>query len=100
MDLRDLFVAAVALVLGGMMLYTAIVGQGWCFQMKIARIIEETRGRQQARTFIGSIGTLVMLLGLYLLLAPIIASSIFQSTDFESPTDRRPNGTMSFAKAD
>ena len=41
MELRDLFVAAVALTLGGMMLYTAALNEGWCFQMKVARMIED-----------------------------------------------------------
>ncbi len=44
MEIRDLFVAIVALILGGMMLHAAILDQGWCFRMSIARRIDEAMG--------------------------------------------------------
>jgi len=75
MELRDLFVASVAMTIGGMMVYTSILNEGWCFQMKVARVIAETKGREQARTFIGGVGTFMLLLGLYILIVPLIASS-------------------------
>lgn len=78
MDLRDLFVASVAIILGGMMLYSAIVNQGWCFEMKVARVVAESQGREKARTLIGSVGTFLLLVGLYLLLAPSILVSLMQ----------------------
>ena len=79
MELRDVFVASVALTIGGMMVYTSVLNEGWCFQMKIARVIEESKGRDKARTFIGAIGSLMMLLGLYILITPWLASNWFQS---------------------
>jgi len=100
MELRDLFVATVAVVLGGMMLYAAILDQGWCFQMRIARKIDETMGREQARTFIGSVGTLLLLLGLYLVFAPLVATTMFQSTDIDRPPSDQQIGTMNLADAD
>lgn len=75
MELRDLFVASVAMTIGGMMLYTSILNEGWCFQMKVARVIAETKGRAKARTFIGGVGAFMLLLGLYILVVPLIASS-------------------------
>jgi len=80
MEIRDLFVATVAITIGVIMLHASIWNQGWCFQMKVARVIEESKGRESARTFIGTVGTTMMLLGFYLLLAPWIASQLFQST--------------------
>ena len=75
MELRDLFVATVAMTIGSMMIYTSILNEGWCFQMKVARVIAETKGRDKARTFIGGVGTFMLLLGLYILIAPLTASS-------------------------
>jgi len=63
------------MTIGGMMIYTSILNEGWCFQLKVARVIAETKGRDQARTFIGGLGTFVLLLGLYILIVPLIASS-------------------------
>ena len=100
MELRDLFVAAVALTLGGMMLYTAALNEGWCFQMKVARIIEKSMGRAKARTFVGSVGTLMVILGLYLLLAPVIAAKIFQTMDNRHANDREVLGKMSLVDAE
>lgn len=81
MDLRDFFVASVAITIGAMMIYTALLNEGWCFQMKIARVIEESRGRGKARSFIGTVGAAMLLLGLYILLAPWIASQWLQSSE-------------------
>jgi hypothetical protein len=100
MEIRDLFVAAVAFVLGGMMLHAAILDQGWCFQMLIARKIEETMGRVQARTFIGSVGTLLLFIGLYLVFAPVIASAMFQSTKVELRNSELGNNALTLAEAD
>lgn len=83
MELRDLFVATVALVLGCMMLTTSILNDGWFFQMKIARAIAASKGRAQARTFLGSVGALMVLLGLYLIVAPY-AMTFFQANENRS----------------
>ena len=88
MELRDLFVATVAMTIGGMMVYTSILNEGWCFQMKVARVIAETKGRENARTFIGAVGTIMLLLGLYIVLVPLIASNWLnwdQSRGFRTP---------------
>jgi hypothetical protein len=99
MEIRDLFVAAVALTIGGIMIYAAILNEGWCFQMKIARAIAESKGRDKARSFIGSVGSLMVLIGLYLLLAPL-AFSILQHADDRARVQSHPAGTMSFAESD
>ena len=100
MELRDLLVATVAISLGGMMLYAAALNEGWCFQMKVARLIEESRGRDKSRTVVGSVGTLMIVLGLYLLLAPIIATNFLQNMDNRNAQHARDIGTMNFADAD
>lgn len=101
MELRDLFVATVSLVLGGMMLYAAILDQGWCFQMTLARKIDETMGREKARTFIGSVGALLLLIGLYLIAAPLLAASLLQPTDIENrPSDPRIGPAFDLAEVD
>ena len=99
MELRDLFVATVALVLGCMMLYTSIFNEGWCFQMKIARVIAESKGRTQARTFIGSVGALMVTMGLYLILAPF-ALTLFQSNNDQTSSNSSTAGSMQFAEGD
>ena len=85
MDLRDLFVATVAIVLGGIMLYAAIVNQGWCFQMKVARVVAKSQGRDKARTMIGTVGMFLLLIGLYLVLAPSIIVSMMQKDSQQDP---------------
>ncbi len=94
MDLRDLFVGAVALTLGAMMIYAAIMNRGWCFQMKVARVVAESHGQSQARTFIGSVGALMVLLGIYTLFAPVIGAQFIQTSN-----DQR-SGSVAFAEAD
>ncbi len=99
MELRDLFVATVALVLGCMMLSTSILDQGWFFQMKIARIIAESKGRMHARTFVGSVGALMIAMGLYLILAPF-AWTFFQPTDDRASAGNPTDGSILFAESD
>ena len=41
---RDLLVAFVAVGLGAMMVYSAILNEGWCFQMALARKVSERCG--------------------------------------------------------
>lgn len=69
---RDLLVASVALVLGTMMLHSALVNQGWCFQLAFARKIEQSRGPTAARFAIGSVGSFVIFLGVCTLCAPYV----------------------------
>ena len=71
---RDILVATVALVLGVMMVHSALLNQGWCFQMAFARKISKHRGQESARFAIGSVGTFVIFLGMYTLCAPYVAS--------------------------
>jgi hypothetical protein len=75
---RDLFVAAVAIGLGTMMLHAAIANEGWCFQMTFARKVSKHRGQESARLVVGSVGTFVILLGIYTLCSPYL-NSIFAS---------------------
>ena len=78
---RDYFVALVAFVLGAMMLYSAILNEGWCFQMAMARKISKHGGHQSARIFIGSIGTFVILLGVYTLFGPQLSNWVARDAE-------------------
>ncbi len=73
---RDLLVAVVALGLGTMMVYSAILNEGWCFQMALARKVSERRGPRSARILIGSIGAFVILLGLNILFGPQLSNLV------------------------
>jgi hypothetical protein len=75
---RDLLVAAIAIGLGSMMLHTAIANEGWCFQMAFARMVAKRRGNESARYVIGSVGTFVILLGLYTFCSPFLNSQDFR----------------------
>ena len=99
MEIRDLLVATVALVLGCMMLHTSILDQGWFFQMKISRVIAESKGRMQARTFVGSVGALMITIGLYLILAPFTLSFL-QPNDDQTSAIGPSDGSMLFAESD
>lgn len=100
MEIRDLFVATVAIVIGGSMLYTAFLNEGWCFQMKVARMIAESKGHAKARTFVGSVGTFMIILGLYIVLAPMIATNFLHSLDQRNAHVGNEIGEMHFADAD
>ena len=100
MELRDLFVAMVAFAIGCSMLYAAILNEGWCFQMKAARMIAESKGRANARTCVGSVGTLMIVIGLYLVLAPIIATNFLHSMDDRNAHGKHETSAMNFADAD
>ena len=76
---RDYLVAFVAFGLGAMMLYSAILNEGWCFQMAMARKVSKHAGHQSARIFIGSVGTFVILLGVYTLFGPQINQLVTRS---------------------
>lgn len=89
---RDYFVALVAFGLGAMMLYSAILNEGWCFQMAMARKISKHSGHQSARIFIGSIGTFVILLGVYTLFGPQLNNWI--SRDAKSNNHSAPDATQ------
>ena len=69
---RDFLVAFVAFGLGAMMVYSAILSEGWCFKMAMARKISKHAGHQSARIFIASVGTFVIFLGIYTLFGPQI----------------------------
>ncbi len=98
MEIRDLFVSMVAITIGVMMLYAALINRGWCFQMKIVRSVEEARNRQSARTFIGIVGMTMTLIGLYLLLAPWLASELVNPSETRNPNWYLPHTTIARAE--
>jgi hypothetical protein len=75
MNERDLLVAAVSIGLGLLMTYSAARNEGWCFQMTFARAIEKFHGPQAARMAIGSVGTAMILLGIYTATVPSTTKS-------------------------
>ncbi|GAG56065.1 unnamed protein product, partial [marine sediment metagenome] len=90
----------VAFVLGGMMLYAAILDRGWCYQMRIARIIDVSKGREQARTFIGGVGTLLLLIAIYLVIAPLVAPAMIRPTDIDEGHSEQSTGAINLAETD
>ena len=97
MELRDVFVATVAIVLGGIMLYAAILDRGWCFQLKITRIIADAQGRTKARQFIGFTGTSLIVMGIYIVFAPQIAKAFVPAGIDQG---NRDSGTVNSADVD
>ena len=89
MSERDLLVAAVAMVLGVMMVHSAIVNQGWCFQMAFARKISKYGGNEYARYAIGSVGTFVIFLGMYTLCAPYLNAKYAKEAAVDKPRNER-----------
>ncbi|MFT5302296.1 MAG: hypothetical protein ACI87E_004026 [Mariniblastus sp.] len=82
MEIRDLFVAAVALTIGASFLIGAIFDRGWCFHLKIVKIIVDSQGRTSARSFVGFLGTVLVLIGLLIL---------FPALSFLTPEDKPTN---------
>jgi hypothetical protein len=68
--------------------------------MRIARKIDETWGRDRARTFIGFVGTFLMLLGLYILVAPLVATTMLQPTDVDQGPKDQSIGAWNLAEVD
>jgi putative copper export protein len=61
---RDLAVAVIAFALGVSLFYAAVIGEGWCYRLKFAEIIDNRGGRTAARGTIGFIGSLLILIGI------------------------------------
>ena len=89
---RDILVAFVALSLGAMMIHSAILSEGWCFHMALSKTISKHGGHNSARIFIGSMGTSVILLGIYTLSTPLLAG--FLSREAQSNESLKPNPAM------
>lgn len=70
MFLRDLLVATIALGLGLSMIRVAAINQGWWFENFIVRNIESNRGRAAARKSLYLSGALMVVIGVWTLVAP------------------------------
>jgi hypothetical protein len=89
---RDLLVAGVAVGLGCHMILAAVQDNEWCFQLHSARSLERSIGRTPARIVIGLVGTLVILMGVYIIFTPL-AGKFIRSKPNESA---HPNLTSMF----
>ncbi|MEM7455629.1 MAG: hypothetical protein AAF456_14850 [Planctomycetota bacterium] len=81
---RDLLVAAVAIGLGTVLLFSALTNHSRTFEMRTPHYLAETLGRTKARWIIGTIGFVVLMLGAYILCGPWITRS---SAQLRSRTD-------------
>jgi hypothetical protein len=93
MSERDLLVGVVAISLGAMMIYSAVINEGWCFQMALARKLEKHKGQSSARILIGGIGAFVTLLGAYILLTPY-HTALLSSQDSKPPESKENRASL------
>ncbi|MDP6442563.1 MAG: Imm17 family immunity protein [Pirellulaceae bacterium] len=61
---QDLFVAAIACLLGASSLLAGIMNWEWCFQLRKAQWVETRWGRKGARLFFSALGLVLILLGI------------------------------------
>lgn len=80
---RDLLVAFIALGLGFCMVSAAVMNHERAFQIRTPNYLSQTYGRHMARLIIGCIGTLVALLGVYILAKPLLATADSSSSQVE-----------------
>ena len=63
---RDLFVALVAIGLGLNIIYTVICNSERCFQLSTVQMMERNFGRHNAKLMIIGLGSLCVVIGIYL----------------------------------
>lgn len=71
MDERDLLVACISTGLGVTIIYAILFNPEWLFRLRTPRMFERNFGRDRAKLFLVSIGTILILLGTYLVIAPL-----------------------------
>jgi hypothetical protein len=81
---RDLLVSFIAFALGFLMISSAYTNYERAFEMRTPQYLTETIGRTGARLVMGTIGLLIVLMGIYILCAPFF----FKSDAIRSPEDK------------
>lgn len=72
---RDLLIAFIAFALGFLMISSALTNYERAFEMRTPQFLTETIGRTGARLVMGTIGLLIVLMGMYILCAPYFFKS-------------------------
>jgi hypothetical protein len=71
MQIREWLVAAVAVLFGLLVVWTAFINQPFAFKLWLPRLLENKFGREMARFLLGTLGLSLILLGIYLALREI-----------------------------
>lgn len=72
MDERDLLVACISTGLGATIIFTMLCNPEWLFRMRTPRMLERNFGRYRAKLVLGSVGSMLILLGAHLVIAPLV----------------------------
>ena len=71
MQIREWLVAAVAVLFGLLVVWTAFINQPFAFKLWRPRLLEKKFSRNQTRVLLGLLGLSLILLGIYLALREI-----------------------------
>ena len=74
MDERDLLVACISTALGATINYGLLFNPAWLFRLRTPQMLERNLGRTRAGWVLGSTGTALILLGVYLVFSPMFQS--------------------------
>ena len=74
MDSRDLLVACISTALGATINYGLLFNPAWLFRLRTPQMLEQNLGRTRAGWVLGSTGTALILLGVYLAFSPMFQS--------------------------
>ena len=89
---RDLLVGLIAIGLGGVLLVAAISNYQPAFEMRTPKFLAKRFGQTIARLIIGCVGTLVLLMGIYILLdSPSIRNKLQPATGTSLPNQHLPS---------
>ncbi len=66
MQIREWLVAAVAVLFGLLVVWTAFINQPFAFKLWLPRLLEKKFSRNQTRVLLGLLGLSLILLGIYL----------------------------------
>ena len=70
---RDLLVSFIAFALGFLMISSALTNYERAFEMRTPQYLTDIIGRTGARLVMGTIGLLIVIMGIYILWAPLFS---------------------------
>ena len=80
MNERDLLVAFISIGLGVSIFYTMLMNAEWCFRLKTPQMLERNFGRNGAKLVMGTVATLLIVVGLHLIFTPMLSRGIAAKT--------------------
>lgn len=96
---RDLFVALVAIGLGLKIIYTVLCSSEKCFELSTVRMMERNFGRSNARLILICLGSLCVVMGIYIAAQASIRKSVTRNSqlgqfhDLVRPEPSQPLGS-------